>query len=205
VTGVRELQPGLWHWEARHPEWKEGEPWPPEVSCYALDDGERLVLFDPLAVPAELEQLAAERAPVIVLMTPWHERGTQDLVERLRAPVFVPQPDKGSPDVAWLLGSDGFEAHVIAAGERLPIGAETFPGRQPNDLVLWLESRRAVVSGDTLVDFGQGLHIAEEWLWGTPREQVVNGLRPLLDLPVELVLPTHGPPTDRAALERALS
>jgi len=30
-------------------------------------------------------------------------------------------------------------------------------------------------------------------------------LQPLLDLPVELVLPTHGAPADRAALERALS
>jgi hypothetical protein len=27
----------------------------------------------------------------------------------------------------------------------------------------------------------------------------------LLDLPVEIVLPTHGEPVDRAALERALS
>jgi hypothetical protein len=34
---------------------------------------------------------------------------------------------------------------------------------------------------------------------GAPR------LRPLLDLPVELVLPAHGEPTDRAALERVLS
>jgi len=33
------------------------------------------------------------------------------------------------------------------------------------------------------------------------REQVVERLRPLL----ELVLPVHGAPTDRAALERALS
>jgi hypothetical protein len=29
-------------------------------------------------------------------------------------------------------------------------------------------------------------------------------LSPLLELPVEHVLPTHGAPTDRAALERAL-
>ena len=28
---------------------------------------------------------------------------------------------------------------------------------------------------------------------------------PLLDLPVELVLPAHGEPTDRAALEHVLS
>ena len=31
------------------------------------------------------------------------------------------------------------------------------------------------------------------------------GLRPLLDKPVELVLPTHGEPAERGALERALS
>jgi len=36
-------------------------------------------------------------------------------------------------------------------------------------------------------------------------EDVAQGLRPLLDLPVELVLPAHGAPTDRAALERVLS
>jgi hypothetical protein len=37
------------------------------------------------------------------------------------------------------------------------------------------------------------------------REQVVEGLRPLLDLPVEHVLATHGGPFDRDAFERALS
>jgi len=37
------------------------------------------------------------------------------------------------------------------------------------------------------------------------REQIAEGLRPLLELPVELVLATHGGQFDRAALERALS
>ena len=37
------------------------------------------------------------------------------------------------------------------------------------------------------------------------QDDVVRRLRPLLDLPVELVLPAHGEPTDRAALERALA
>jgi hypothetical protein len=36
-------------------------------------------------------------------------------------------------------------------------------------------------------------------------EQVATGLRPLLDKRVEIVLPTHGEPADRAALERALA
>jgi hypothetical protein len=37
------------------------------------------------------------------------------------------------------------------------------------------------------------------------RDDVIRRLRPLLDLPVELVLPAHGDATDRAALERVLS
>ena len=72
--------------------------------------------------------------------------------------------------------------------------------------MLWIESRRAVVSGDTLADFGRGLEIVPGWLReGVTREQVAESLRPLLELPVEQVLPTHGAPTDRAALERALA
>jgi hypothetical protein len=219
---VRELQAGLWHWQAPHPDWTPDERWPQEVSSYAIDDGARLLLFDPLAVPDEILELAADREPVVVLTAPWHERDTQSLVERLGLPVFVPPPDTaddlvrkygvtpeqaagGSPDVAWLLAGDGGESHLYAAGDRLPIGIEAFPGREHNDLVLWIESVGAVIPGDTLVDFGRGLEI-NEWLRGgvTP-EQVAEGLRPLLALPVEVVLPAHGAPTDRAALERALS
>ncbi|MDQ3994189.1 MAG: MBL fold metallo-hydrolase [Actinomycetota bacterium] len=193
------------------------------MSSYAIDYGARLLLFDPLSVPDELLELAADRETVVVLTAPWHERETQSLVERLGAPVFVPPPDTaddlvrkygitleqaagGSPDVAWLLAGGGGEAHLYAAGDRLPIGIEAFPGRERNDLVLWIASRRAVVAGDALVDFGRGLEIPQEWLTkGVTREQVVEGLLPLLALPVEVVLPAHGAPTDRAALERALS
>jgi glyoxylase-like metal-dependent hydrolase (beta-lactamase superfamily II) len=115
------------------------------------------------------------------------------------------EADGGSPDVAWLLSGGRGEAHLYSAGDRLPIGIEAFLGREHNDLVLWIEARRAVVLGDTLVDFGRGLEM-NEWLrGGVTREQVVERLRPLLDMPVEVVLPAHGAPTDRAALERALS
>ena len=55
---VRTLRPGLWHWEAPHPQWESGAPWGPEVSSYAIDDGERLLFFDPIAPPSELEALA---------------------------------------------------------------------------------------------------------------------------------------------------
>jgi glyoxylase-like metal-dependent hydrolase (beta-lactamase superfamily II) len=220
---VRELGPGLWHWEASHPQWRASEPWSQEVSSYAIDDGERLLLFDPLAPPGEIEELAASRETAVVLTCPWHERDTRSLVERLGVPVHTPLPDTaedlmrqfgitaeqagdGSPDLVWLLKEGRGEARPFAAGDRLPVGVEAFPGEKKNDLVLWKESHGAVLAGDTLVDFGKGLEINPRWL--SPdlrREQVVEGLRPLLERPVEHVLAAHGGPFDRAAFERALA
>jgi glyoxylase-like metal-dependent hydrolase (beta-lactamase superfamily II) len=220
---VQELRPGLWHWTAPHPDWESSEPWDQNVSSYAIDDGERLFLFDPLAVPSKLEELARSRETAIVLTAPWHERDTQGLVERLGTPVFTPLPDSsqdlidmygitaeqagdGSPDLAWLLREQKGKARPYSPGDRVPFGTDVLPGHQKNDTVIWIESHRAVLSGDTLVDFGQGLEINEGWLRpGMTREKVAKGLHPLLGLPVELVLSTHGGPTDRAALERALS
>jgi glyoxylase-like metal-dependent hydrolase (beta-lactamase superfamily II) len=79
--------------------------------------------------------------------------------------------------------------------------------------MLWVESRRAHVAGDTLVDRGNGLEfrvdraasqdaIVER---GVPPEQILEGLCALLELPVEPVFATHGGPTDCAALERTLA
>lgn len=220
---MRELRPGLWHWEAPHPAWRDGEPWSQNVSSYAIDDGGRLLLFDPLDVPGELLELASEREAAIVLTAPWHERDAESLVERLGAPVYTPLPDSaqdlmdmygitaeqagdGSPDVVWLLREHKGEARPYAPGDRLPFGAEVFAGHKVNDTVHWLEGQRAVISGDTLVDFGDGLEITEQWLRpGVTREEVAAGLRPLLDVPVEHVLATHGGVFGREALERALS
>jgi glyoxylase-like metal-dependent hydrolase (beta-lactamase superfamily II) len=219
---VRELRPGLWHWTAPHPEWRESEPWDQNVSSYAMDDGERLLLFDPISPPGEVETLAAQREAAIVLTCPWHERDAQGLVERLGIPVYTPQPDTAedllrmydftapdgwiSPDVRWLVEGQA-EAHWYSAGDRLDVGVDALPGQKPNDVVLWVESHDAVVAGDSLVDFGNGLEINARWLeqQGVPRERVVEGLRPLLDRHVEHVLAAHGGPFDRVALERALS
>jgi glyoxylase-like metal-dependent hydrolase (beta-lactamase superfamily II) len=221
---VDELAPGLWHWQAPHPGWRESEPWDRNVSSYAIDDGEQLLLFDPIAPPSELEQLAAERETAVVLTAPWHERDMQGIVERHGSPVYAAAPDSaedlmrmfgltaeqagdGSPDLVWLRNERPDRWRPYAAGDLLPGGIRAYPGHKRNDLVLWVERQRAVVAGDTLVDFGSGLEMNERWLAdvGATREQVVEGLRPLLELPVERVLLTHGGPTDRAALERVLS
>ena len=195
---MREVQTGVWHWEAPHPDWKPEADWAQAVSSYAIDDGDRLLLFDPLAPPSEIDELAARRETAIVLTCPWHVRDARDLAERLGAPLYVPPPDEGDPNPV--------EGHVFRVGDRLPVGVEAFPGMEPNDLVLWVESRRALVAGDTFIDRGQGFEFPVDWAnKGVPAEEILEALRPLLELPVELVLPTHGAPTDRAALERALS
>jgi glyoxylase-like metal-dependent hydrolase (beta-lactamase superfamily II) len=221
---VGELVPGAapnqWPVQRDAEQW-----WPQAVSSYALDDGTRLLFFDPLAVPEALLGLAGERETAVVLTAPWHERDARNLVERFGAPVFTPPPDTPadlmrkyrlsageipegwhSPDLDWLLVDGRGEAHVYGAGDRLPGGVEAFPGRAHNDLVLWIESVGAIVAGDALADFGRGFEVPQEVLQhGVTREQVVRDLRTPLELPVEFVLPAHGEPTNRAALERALS
>jgi glyoxylase-like metal-dependent hydrolase (beta-lactamase superfamily II) len=195
---VRELQPGVWHWEARHPDWKEGADWSPAVSSYAIDDGKHLLLFDPIAPPSLVDEVADGREPVIVLTCPWHVRDAQSLSERLGAPIHVPPPDEGD--------TEPVRGEVFTAGDRLHVGVEARPGLESNDLVLWIESHRALVAGDTLIDRGNGLEIPTDWAEeGMSAEQIRDGLQPLLDLPVELVLATHGGAFDRAALERALA
>ena len=99
---------------------------------------------------------------------------------------------------------------VVRARGRRVAGGLRRPDRRGGDRPCYgvgpgVESRRALVAGDTLIDRGNGLEFPVDWAnKGVPPEQILEALRPLLELPVELVLATHGGPTDRAALERAL-
>jgi glyoxylase-like metal-dependent hydrolase (beta-lactamase superfamily II) len=200
---VREVRHGVWHWESHHPEWNEGQWWGPLVSSYAIDDGARLVLFDPLEPPAEIDALADDRETAIVLTCPWHRRGAEELAQRYGATLYVPPPDAGDPAPV--------DGAVYREGDRLPVGVEALPGMEPNDLLLWIESHGALVAGDTLQDRGEGLRFLGDLAnnvppeWAAAAEHVRDGLQQLLVLPVEVVLLTHGAPADRAALERALA
>lgn len=192
---MREVTPGVWWWQAPHPDWTPEEDWPQQVSAYAIDTGERLLLIDPIAVPAEVARLAAGRSPTVVLTCPWHRRDAPALGH----PIHVPPPDPPDPDPV--------RGDVYRAGDRLPIGIEAFGGLESNDLVLWIESHHAVVAGDTFIDRGAGLEIPLDWAEriGTDLAAMRAGLAPLLEREIDIVLPTHGAPTDRTALERALA
>lgn len=95
------------------------------------------------------------------------------------------------------------------AGDRLPGGIEGFPAeRQAGEVVLWLPEQRALVSGDALLGSAEGLTLCPWFSSADDRERTRQALLPLLDLPVELVLVSHGEPvlTDaRSRLAEALA
>ena len=190
---MREVQTGLWRWEARRPRGRKARS-RPEVSSYAIDDGDRLLLFDPLAPPSEIDELAAERQrTAIVLDEPMARARRLSLAERLDAPLYVPPPDDSNPN----------PLEDSVAGGRLPVGVEAFQGMEPNDpRALGRPPRRSssAIRSSTAATASSSRPTGRTRACrpGSPR-----GAAPLLKLPVELVLATHRGPTDRAALWNA--
>jgi hypothetical protein len=85
----------------------------------------------------------------------------------------------------------GLGLPVHDAGDPLPDGIDERPAFYlPEERFLWLPEQRALVAGDSLPNAGE---VPDAWL-DVPREQYRKALRPLLDLPIELLLPTHGDP-----------
>ena len=186
---MREVVAGVWHWKGAHPDWKPGQTWDQLVSSYAVDTGEGLVLFDPVDVPAELR----ERAVAVVLTCPWHRRDAS----QLGLPIHVPPPDAPDPDpVRGQVSAAATRAvrhpriRRLRAERPRPLRREPSCGRR----------RRHADRSGRWAPGASG--VARR---GCTREDVIQRLRPLLDLPVDVVLPMHAEPADRAALERALS
>jgi len=94
---------------------------------------------------------------------------------------------------------------VHDTGDPLPGGIEARPGFYlPEERFLWLPEQQALIAGDSLPNAGE---VPDAWL-DVPREEYRRRLRPLLDLPIELLLPTHGDPVledAHAHLSRTLS
>jgi hypothetical protein len=191
---VDELRPGLYRWTARHPAWEpDQEPespgdWPPVVGCVAWAAPGGLLLIDPLVEDwAALDALVERHGPRVHLATTlrFHARS------------------RSRDQVLERYGAD----------ETLPEGVEALPIEGADETVYWLEQPRALVPGDRLMGDGRGgLRMCpESWLYYIPGGYSLADLRaalaPLRELPVELVLVSHGEPLlsdGRAALERAL-
>jgi glyoxylase-like metal-dependent hydrolase (beta-lactamase superfamily II) len=195
---VVRIEEGLWRWTAAHPDWKPGDDWDREVGCVYWEAADAVVLVDPLvpldvaerdhfleALDRDVERCAL---PVVVLLTcEWHARSAEGLAERYGGRALDRSSDAPLPG----------DARVIAA----PVAEE---------VVYWLPAPRAVVPGDALIGTHDGVTLCpESWLDSRgDLAQLARDLTPLLELPVERVLTSHGPPvlTDGgAALAAALA
>ena len=149
---MRELRPGVWHWQSPHPDWDEEQWWPELVSSYAIELGDDFVLFDPLSVPDELR----ERATAVVLTAPYHERDARGLGLPVHTPPadtwqdwvekFGVDPDRvrgmESEDLAWLRAGEG-EGQFHGPGRGRSASARTRDARTTISSSGWRRSTRS--------------------------------------------------------------
>jgi len=192
-----EIAPGLYRWEAGHPEWKPAEDWPQLVGCLLYELDERAVLIDPL-IPAEgREEFLGwldgrlEGRPVSILTTiRWHRRDRDELTRRYADP----DVDPGSRP--W---------------NEIPKGVTPCRLKGAGEIVYWLPGVASLVPGDSLLGEGAGrLRVCPgSWLEdvSVDRRGLAVLLAALLELPVQRVLVSHGAPVlegGRRALARAI-
>lgn len=178
-----EIAPGLRRWTARHEDWEE------DVGSLAVETSDGLVLIDPIDPPRELA--AADHVLVTVY---WHGRSTGELgAKRVWASARSNRP----------LESRGIEVtDAFRAGDELPGGIRAFQTARAAEVVYWLPDQRALVVGDVLLGAGakpratsDPLRLCpERWLGKGTHDELRRTLRPLLELPIESVLVSHGVP-----------
>lgn len=199
VRWVHEIAPGLWRWTARHSAWvANAEPDSPDdwgecVGCVLYELPDVAVFIDPL-IPDDREsfwewadrRVADRRVAVLMTLAP-HRRSREEVSAR-------------------------YGASTSRAKRDLPAGVEPIVLRGAAETMFWLPEVRTLVPGDRILGAeGGGLRLCpESWLYWVKVDQ--EGLRsllePLLELPIERVLVSHGEPvlSDGAgALRRCLA
>jgi hypothetical protein len=202
VSKLHEVGSGLWRWTASHPGWvadaapESPADWPEEVGCVLCDAQDATVLIDPLLPEGDDRFLAgiddhvrARELPVVILTTiKFHRRSRDELAKR-------------------------YSARTSRAERTLPAGIVSRPIRGAGETMFWLPAHRTLIPGDRIMGAGAGgLRLCpESWLRylssAISLVDLAALLRPLLDLPIESVLVSHGEPVTsdgRAALVDAL-
>lgn len=196
---MQEIVPGLWRWTSPHPAWAPGaEPestadWDELVGCVLYECADAVVFIDPL-IPADAasfwewadRRVDRRRVHVITTLTP-HRRSRREVAAR-------------------------YGASTSRARRNLPAAVRPIVLAGAAETMYWLPDVRTLVPGDRILGAdGGGLRLCpESWLYWVRVD--LNGLRsllePLLGLPIERVLVSHGEPVlegGNEALRRCLS
>ena len=190
----------LWRWSAPHPEWSatatpgSSGDWEREVGCALWTGPGAAVFIDPL-VPEPQDAFWRWADPLVdglgvhaVSTIKFHRRSRDDVAARYRA-------------------------STSRAATRLPDGVVPLPLRGAGEVCFWLAEERALVPGDRIIGApGGGLRLCpQSWLGylDSPltRAGLATLLEPLLALPIERVLVSHGEPVlseGRAKLAAAI-
>jgi hypothetical protein len=194
-----EIAPGLLRWTARHPDWQPApagspEDWGPIVGSVLYEQPDVVTMIDPLLPTRErdgflrwLDGRVADRAVSILTTIRWHRRDREVLAER-------------------------YGANTTRVWNAVPGGVRPRPLRGAGETMYWLPAVATLVAGDRLiVTEDRGLQLCpQSWLEDVHvnRPGLADLLAPLLELPIERVLVSHGEPVlhdGRAALARAIA
>jgi hypothetical protein len=196
---MEEIAPGLSRWTAPHPEWAPGaEPdspddWDQYVGSVFYEDRDAAVFIDPL-LPRDQDQFwgwaderVAGRSAVVLTTLGPHRRNREQVAQR-------------------------YAASTSRAKRNLPSGVESIVLRGAGETMFWLPKHRTLVPGDRILGAPDGgLRLCpESWLYWVrvDRDELRTLLKPLLELPIERVLVSHGEPVlsrCAEALRRCLS
>jgi hypothetical protein len=195
---IDKIAAGLWRWSGPHPEWTADSEWERDVGSVYYETNDVVCLVDPL-VPADGALLwdvldpAIERAgkPVAVLLTvPWHRRSADVLATRY-----------GSERDGWELSLRSREP---------PLGVDAVEICATDERMFWFAAHRTLVAGDVLIGSPDGIAVCpRSWVTHatTYPPDFLASLQRLLELPVEIVLLSHGAPVfsgGHALLHRAV-
>ncbi|MGA2926679.1 MAG: hypothetical protein ABSG43_11915 [Solirubrobacteraceae bacterium] len=195
VGSVGEVLPGLWRFEAQHPEWTEddggADGWEQTVGWWAVALAPGLALIDPLVIdwPA-LDQLVSAHGGCagVIRTCQWHQRSVAEVATRYRAGVWA----KRHPDAAVRVPLH----HAVGSRDELFEAVRAIDVERGDELALWLPAQRALVFGDAMLRTGAGELRACPQSWLQPeggRARLLALLGGLAQLPVEHVLVSHGP------------
>jgi hypothetical protein len=195
-----EIVPGLLRWTAAHPDWnpqalaESAEDWDQMVGSVLYEMLDAVTLIDPL-LPAEdrteflrwLDGRIATRPVSILTTIRWHRRDREELAAR-------------------------YSSTTSRAWNAVPLGIKPRPLLGAGETMFWLPAVAALVPGDRLIGVQGGrLRVCpQSWLDDVHvnRPGLAELLRPLVELPFERVLVSHGEPVlrdGRAALVRAIA